>query len=100
MKKMICLLACLASALMAGCGPYRSKAKRSANERLQRLEVVTPTRATVERRVELAATVEAYQRVDISARVPGEVAHLPPSIDIGRRITEGDVLLRLAVPEL
>jgi RND family efflux transporter MFP subunit len=54
----------------------------------------------VERRLDLAATVEAYQRVDISARVQGVVEDLPPYIDIGRKITRGDVLLRLDVPDL
>jgi RND family efflux transporter MFP subunit len=50
--------------------------------------------------VELAATVEPLQRVDLCARVPGIVEYLPREIDIGRRVKAGEVVVRLGVPDL
>lgn len=97
---------------LLGCGHAGGRAKRGLVERLPRLEVVKPKRARLSRSVELAATVEALKRVDLSARVPGVVAYLPDDMDIGRKVTgpkydpsgkliaAGQVLLRLAVPDL
>jgi RND family efflux transporter MFP subunit len=85
--------------LLAGCVENKGR-KRGFVERLPRLEVTQPARKRIQRRVELAATVEPLQRVDLAARVPGVVGYLPPQIDIGREVKKGEVLLRLAVPDL
>src|SRR5689334_1259244 len=90
----------LAPLVALGCGHNAAKPRRGAVERLPRLEVVTPQRATLARRVDLAASVDARKRVDLAARVPGVVEYLPDDIDLGRRVKKGEVLLRLAVPEL
>jgi RND family efflux transporter MFP subunit len=88
----------LAAAL--GCGRAPVKPPRSQEERLPRLEVVSPLRTALLRRVELAATVEPLKRIDLCARVPGVVEHLPDDVDIGRKVKAGEVLLRLGVPDL
>jgi RND family efflux transporter MFP subunit len=62
--------------------------------------VVWPVHKDLLRRIELAATVEPLKVVDLTARVPGIVDYLPDHIDIGRRVKAGEVLVRLAVPEL
>jgi RND family efflux transporter MFP subunit len=77
------------------------KAKRGATvERLPRFEVVTPTRKRLTRKLELAATVEALKKVEISARVPGVVLVLDDKMDIGREVKKDEVLLVLDVPDL
>src|SRR5262249_48818461 len=68
-------------------------------ERLPRVEVVHPVRKRIVRRLETSATVEALKKVDVSARVPGIVRDLDDKMDIGRTVKQGEVLLRLAVPE-
>src|SRR5262245_38192808 len=94
-------LTALAGAL-AGCGqPTSPKTRRGALvERLPRLEVVQPERKRLVRKLELAATVEAFKKVDLSARVPGVVDELADDMDIGRPVKKNDVLLTLAVPDL
>ncbi len=82
-----------------GCG-RADKARRTGGERLPRLEYVYPVRGPLERRLDLVATVEALQRVDLSARVPGVVEELGLDMDIGRKVKGGEVLLRLKVPDL
>ena len=59
-----------------------------------------PVRKRLVRKLELAATVEALKKVDLSARVPGEVKFLDDKMDIGRPVKENEVLLRLDVPDL
>ncbi len=83
-----------------GCGHGSAKPARAELDRLPRLEVIRPQKTDLFRRVELAATVEPMKKVDLSARVPGIVEHLPDAIDIGRSVRVGEVLVRLAVPEL
>jgi RND family efflux transporter MFP subunit len=94
------LFAAVPLAAALGCGHGPVKPPRSQEERLPRLEVVTPLRTALLRQAELAATVEPLQRVDLCARVPGVVEYLPREIDIGRRVKAGEVLVRLAVPDL
>src|SRR5579872_1501229 len=93
------LLVAVPLAVLVGCG-HGGRAPRGAVERLPRLEVVRPQRVELKRIVELAATLRAMKEVDLNARVPGVVDYLPDSIDIGRKVKQGEVLLRLAVPEL
>ena len=83
-----------------GCGYGSAKPPRQELERLPRLEVIRPVRTDLFRRVELAATVEPLRKVDLCARVPGIVGHLPASVDIGRPVRAGEELARLEVPDL
>jgi RND family efflux transporter MFP subunit len=101
MKRWILFGLCAPSFVLLGLGCGTAKPRKGGFvERLPQLEVVHPARKRIQRRVELAATVEALQRVDLSARVPGVVSYLPAHIDIGREVKKDEVLLRLAVPEL
>ena len=87
----------------SGCGKHGSAKKYSRGETVERLpkvEVVLPQRSELVRTIEVAATVEAYQKVDLAARVPGVVLPLPPQIDIGYRVRAGEKLLELDVPDL
>jgi len=94
-------LVVLLAGVVAGCGQGGAKAKRGVMvERLPRLEVVQPERKRLVRKLELAATVEAWKKVDLSARVPGIVDELADDMDIGRPVKKGEVLLRLAIPDL
>lgn len=91
----------LAFALLTGCGKPAARPRRGARvERLPRLEVVQPERKRLVRRLEVSAIVEALQKVDLSARVPGVVKDFSPRIDIGYEVKKGEVLCQLAVPEL
>jgi RND family efflux transporter MFP subunit len=83
-----------------GCGHGPARPPRSEEEHLPRLEVVLPVHTDLLRRVELAATVEPLKAVELCARVPGVVEHLPDEVDIGRRVKAGEELIRLTVPEL
>src|SRR5204862_8280013 len=95
------LLVCLRAASVAGCGAGRDKLSgaRAPRDRLPRVEVVQPQRTSLVRKIELAATVEALQRVDLAARVPGTI-EIGKDVDIGRWVKRGEVLLKLDVPDL
>jgi multidrug efflux pump subunit AcrA (membrane-fusion protein) len=94
------------STMMMGCGGRGTKPRFSETERLPRVEVVTPTRTILRRRIELAATIEPMEKVDLCARVPGIVDYLPEDVDIGRVVKgprngmPGEKLVALAVPDL
>src|SRR5262245_26444216 len=89
----------LAGLLAIGCGG-RDTVSRAPVERHPRLETVEPVHANFPVRVDLTAHIEPFEKADLCARVPGVVADLASDIDIGRRVTAGEKLLRLAVPDL
>src|SRR5438105_1502811 len=91
--------ALLLGLLATGCGT-REGARREPAERYPRLETVAPVYANFPVKIDLTATVEALEKADLCARVPGVVAELAADIDIGRRVTSGEKLLRLDVPDL
>jgi RND family efflux transporter MFP subunit len=94
------------SILLSGCAIKEPKARPSEIERLPRVEVVTPLRTNIERRIEISATIEPMEQAVLSARVPGVVDYMPDDIDIGRVVKgphdgmPGEKLLTLAVPDL
>jgi RND family efflux transporter MFP subunit len=88
--------------LTAGCG-IRPEGKPRLGEvdRLPQLETITPERQpnfTVQR--DYPAIIDAMEKADLCAQVRGFVAELAPDIDIGRRITKGETLIALDVPDL
>ena len=96
------LMTVLLLAFLAGCGTRpRPRTKRGdIVERLPRVEVRKPEKKELTRTLRLAATVEANKKVDLAARVPGVVAELADRMDIGRPVKKGEILVRLAVPDL
>ncbi|HEV3258008.1 MAG TPA: efflux RND transporter periplasmic adaptor subunit [Gemmataceae bacterium] len=106
-----CLLAALPLALV-GCGTRDAQPRTSESERLPRLETGHPRRGSLPVYIDLSATVEAFEKADLCARVPGMVESLRlnpetgqpdpyrPELQIGRKVTAGEPLVKLAVPDL
>jgi len=62
------------------------------------VRVAQPERRDLVRVSAQPATAEAMHEADIGAKVSGQITEL--NVDIGSRVTTGDVLARIAVPEL
>jgi RND family efflux transporter MFP subunit len=86
--------------LCLGCTSKVAKVQQNEVDRFPRLEVVEPVRTLMQVKADIVATVEPLEKVDLAARVAGEVVDLPTDIDIGRRIKSGEVLFKLSVPDL
>jgi RND family efflux transporter MFP subunit len=86
--------------LATGCGGRLGKTPLAEVDRYPRLETVEPVRTMMQVKVELLATVDALEKADLCARVPGVVSYLPADVDIGRRVQAGEKLIELAVPDL
>jgi RND family efflux transporter MFP subunit len=95
-------LVCAVLALLLGVGCSRSPAserKDAAQPRSPiRVTVVTPERRTVSRNLSLTATVEPYEQAALYTKVSGYIKSL--SADISDRVTKGQVLATLEVPEV
>lgn len=63
-----------------------------------RVDVVYPQRATVARRLQTNATLEAYEDADLFAKVSGYLSEV--RVDIGDHIKAGQILAVIDVPEL
>src|SRR5688572_11365111 len=62
------------------------------------VRVVQPERRDITRVSGQPATAEAMHEADIGSKVSGQVTEL--NVDIGSRVSAGEVLARIAVPEL
>jgi len=100
-----CFVLAVLPLALVGCGTRENPPRNGDNDRLPRLETGLPQRGPLAVSIELSATVEALEKADLCARVPGMVESLrlspdKPEVDIGRRVTAGEPLVRLAVPDL
>lgn len=81
----------------AGCsGP--TEAKKEAAAPAAEVAIVVPQRQPIARTITLAASLEAYEQAPLYAKVAGYVADI--AVDIGDRVTEGQVLATLEIPEM
>jgi HlyD family secretion protein len=83
----------------AGCGQApAAKADQAGGAAVRRVEVVRPERAAIRRSIEEPGQIEAYEVTEIHAKVSGYVQKW--NADIGAKVTKGQVLAVLSVPEL
>ena len=89
----------LSLAMSAGCsGPVGGTAEENGAGPVATVEVVVPRREAVVRTIGLSATVEAYETAPIYAKVAGYLKTI--SVDIGDRVSEGQELATLEIPEM
>lgn len=65
---------------------------------VQRVSVVKAQKQPITRTLDLAGVFQAYQEIDVHAKVSGYVRHI--YVDIGDRVRKGQTLAVLEVPEL
>jgi RND family efflux transporter MFP subunit len=73
-------------------------ARANGEESLPRASVVRVTRANLASILKVAGQFEAYQEVDLHAKVSGYIRRI--NVDIGDRVHVGQVIATLEVPEL
>jgi HlyD family secretion protein len=85
--------------IASGCSDApTAKADEAAGAAVTRVEVLRPERATIRRSIEEPGQIEAYEVTEIHAKVSGFVQKW--NADIGAKVTKGQVLAVLSVPEL
>ena len=62
------------------------------------VEVVIPKREDLQRQITLSGTIEPFQRARLHSKVAGYLKWI--SVDIGDRVTKGQILAKLEVPEM
>jgi RND family efflux transporter MFP subunit len=105
MKRLIYTLLFLSPVLLAvvvavGCGRNHAAPPASPAEEAPTVQVVRPQYGDMKYGVEQPGRLEAFEETALYARIAGYVKKLPPHVDIGYRIKEGETLLELDVPEL
>lgn len=97
------LVACL-SLVILGCGGPRaadvpkSPAQSAAVSSIERVTAATPQRKDLTLTSTQPASIEAFESTPLSPKVAGYVREV--LVDIGDRVTAGQVLLRLDAPEM
>ncbi len=90
----------LAIFLLSGCsGQPRSAPNGQAQAAApQKIEVAAVIKATLPQSIEIPASVEPYERVNIMSRLEGHVQTI--HVDIGKIVKQGDLLATLNIQEL
>jgi len=78
--------------------PPQVLGQQSQSKAAVRAEVVTPENRPLLRTVSLPGSVRADELVDLYAKISGFVGAI--NVDIGSRVTKGDVLVQIEVPEM
>ncbi len=94
-------LGILSAALAAGCSPdarAAGDAPAAAGAAAPHVEVVKPERGTISRLLALPGTLRACREAALYSRVAGYCREI--AVDRGSRVTEGQVLAVLDVPEI
>jgi HlyD family secretion protein len=86
------------AAIAVGCSRASEEKAGRSGQAVMRVEVVRPERQTVRRSVGEPGQIEAYEVTSIYAKVSGYVQKW--TVDIGTKVTKGQVLAVLSVPEL
>jgi HlyD family secretion protein len=92
-----------ASLLLSGCsgpgtGARNSPTATTEGQSAQPIKTVKPTRNTIERTINQPGFVQAFEQTPIYSKIAGYVDAL--NVDIGSRVSKGQVLAELRVPEL
>ena len=74
------------------------RSDRSEKEDVPRVQTIPVKQQDLEQKIELPGTVEGFETADLYAKVGGYLQDI--SVDIGDRVTRGQVLARLSVPEM
>jgi RND family efflux transporter MFP subunit len=103
LRGLVLVLAALLPTVL-GCGSPK-KAEKPEEEHLPRLETEQAERGMLPIKIELSAVIEPMEKADLCGRVPGVIESLQldphkPEVDIGRPITAGEPLVKVAVPDL
>lgn len=98
--KLLCGIAAAVAVIYGSCADSgRTAAAQEAGPNgAVAVEVITPTARTVSRQIELPASIEAYRQSTIYSRVNGYLGSI--AVDIGDRVSEGQLLAKIDVPEL
>lgn len=93
------VVALLCVALFAGCHSSNAEpSKSSADAPIPRVKTANPKREPLRIVTTQPGRIEAYEEAPLFPKVAGYIEALP--VDIGDRVKHGDVLVRIAVPEL
>ena len=90
----------LATFWLSGCSGQPQSAPSSQTQAAteQKIEVTSVIKATLPQSIEVPASVEPYERVNIMSRLEGHVRTI--HVDIGKIVKQGDLLATLDIQEL
>jgi RND family efflux transporter MFP subunit len=92
MKNPMILIACLVTALLAGCD-RKTAAKVQTKEAALAVTVVPVRTQQVQRTVEFVATLDANDQVTVSSEIDGQIAAI--AADMGDRVQQGQLLAKI-----
>lgn len=93
MKRLFSIIVlCSIAVVFASCGSKKENTVVTA-ERTEKVKVETLQKSKIARKIELSATLEGYETMNISPSLTGKIEHI--FVEVGSRVKAGDMLVRM-----
>lgn len=80
-------------ALTSSCGSKETQTQSVVEERVEQVKITPVSTRTVTREFETSTTLQAYERMNISPSVTGNIEHI--YVEVGDVVKKGDTLVRM-----
>ncbi len=80
-------------ALTSSCGSEETQTQSVVDERVEQVKITPVSTRTVTREFETSTTLQAYERMNISPSVTGNIEHI--YVEVGDVVKKGDTLVRM-----
>lgn len=80
-------------ALTSSCGSEETQTQSVVEERVEQVKITPVSTRTVTREFETSTTLQAYERMNISPSVTGNIEHI--YVEVGDVVKKGDTLVRM-----
>ena len=94
------IAAALAALAVAACGGKKEggNPKEQAARKPEKVETLALHKQTIAKEIELAATLEGYETMNVSPSITGHIEHI--YVEVGSRVSKGDLLVRMDQTQL
>ncbi|MBQ4376542.1 MAG: biotin/lipoyl-binding protein, partial [Bacteroidales bacterium] len=100
MKKLlnIALIAFVATGIASCGGKKEEKSTTTVEKQIENVKVQTLQKERIAKHLEVAATLEGYEKMNVSPSITGHIEHI--YVEVGSRVSKGDMLVRMDQTQL
>ncbi|MBR1516721.1 MAG: efflux RND transporter periplasmic adaptor subunit [Bacteroidales bacterium] len=89
----------LSALVIVSCGGNKKEQATTATEKLpENVKVLTLEKQRIAKHLEVAATLEGYEKMNIAPSITGHIEHI--YVEVGSRVSKGDMLVRMDQTQL
>ncbi len=88
----------MAAVVVASCGGKKEETAVVKEKEAEKVRITTLQKETISKEIEIAATLEGYETMNVSPSITGHIEHI--YVEIGSRVSKGAMLVRMDQTQL